>query len=225
VLSERRRGASARLASVAVAVALALSACASTPQRNEVSASPNPRPSVAAPTPSAAAPVTTLRFSGSAVQGLDSSGATVAAEPFSAGVDATVRLVSEALDAEPVVADNPAECAAANTSYQWDGLLAIEWTGSAGFSISFSAPSSGDVRLETSGGFAPGDNVEAFVAALPESDVGRPGGDELYVAFDVVSTTTDGGDYVSPVGAVGYVPDGATLQSVVTPGEWSSFFC
>jgi len=39
-----------------------------------------------------------------------------------------------------------------------------------------------------------------------------------------VSTATDG-EYTSPVGAVGYVPDGATLQTVVTPGQWSSFLC
>jgi hypothetical protein len=221
----RKPRAAAALA--ALLAAFALSACASGAAGPGTAGKPEPRPSVAAtPSPSAAAAgqATTLRFSGSGVQALDSAGTTVAQEQFANGAGATVRLVSDALGAEPMVADNAAECAAANTSYQWDGLLATEWTGGSGFILTLSAPTGGDVRLETTGGFAPGDDVAAFVGTLPETSVGRPGGSDLFVAFDVVSTTTDG-EYTSPVGAVGYVPDGATLQTVVTPGQWSSFLC
>lgn len=178
----------------------------------------------ATPSPTAATPIVALRFSGSSVQSIDSAGATVAEAPFAGGVDATVRFVSDALGAEPDVADNEAQCAGANTSYRWDGLLATAWTDAPGFVVTFSAPKSGDVRLETSGGFAPGDDVAAFAATLPETSVGRPGGTDLFLAFDVVSTTVVG-DYSSPVGAVGYAPDGAILQSVATPGEWTSFLC
>ena len=90
--------------------------------------------------------------------------------------------------------------------------------------ITLTAATNGAVRLETTGGYAPGDDISAFAATLPADRIGRTPTAALFVAFDVVSTTT-AGDYTSPVGAVGYLPDGAVLQTVDTPGEWSSFLC
>jgi hypothetical protein len=216
----RSRAASGLVALAALAL---VAGCASaTPAAP--SAEPSGASTPAATATSAPVDIATLRFSGASVEALDADGETVSAESFAAGTDAIVAIVSEASGAEPTVTDNEEQCAAANRSYAWPGLVLTAWADSSDFALSFDAATSGDVRLEVSGGFAPGDDVSSFVASQPEENLGRTSGADLFIAFDVISRVQSG-DYVSPVGAVGYAPDGATLQSVITPGEWSSFLC
>lgn len=168
--------------------------------------------------------VAALRVSGSDLQLLAADGTPLDGRRFSDGAEAVVGLISDGLETEPTVSDEEAQCAAAHTEYSWPGISLAAFTGSADFVLTLSAATSGDVRLETAGGYAPGDDVSAFVETLPADRVGRTPGPDLFVAFDVVSTTTQG-EYTSPVGAVGYLPDGAILQTILAPGEWSSFLC
>lgn len=205
------------LAPVLVVVGITLGGCAAqAPVANEPSA-----PSSAAAVEPAAS---VLLFSGSDVQALDDDGAPVETASFTDGVEPAVALLTEVLGVEPAVTEQPEQCAGAHTSYAWDGVTLAAWAGSSDLSFTVDAAASGDVRLETVGGFAVGDDVSSFVASQPAENVARPGGTDVYVAFDVVSTVTSG-DYTSPVGAVGYLPDGATLDTVITPGEWTSFLC
>ena len=202
--------------------AISLSGCAA--QAPEATGSD--APSSAAPVEPAQVEraVTVLRFSGSDLKALDADGQPVETAVFADGVEPAVALLADALGVEPEVTEQPEQCAGAHTSYAWDGVALVAWAGSADLSFTVRSAASGDVRLETVGGFAVGDDVSSFVESQPAENVARPGGSDVFVAFDVVSAVT-AGDYTSPLGAVGYLPDGATLDTLITPGQWSSFLC
>lgn len=173
---------------------------------------------------STAVAITTLQFSGSDVNALDADEQSIDAVTFAEGATAVVELVSDVLEIAPTVTENEEQCAGANTQYSWDGLTVVQWAGTTDFTTSFTAASIGDVRLEATGGYAIGDDVSAFAANPSTQSSKAPNTDDLFVAFDPVSTVTREG-YTSPIGAIGYLPDGSVLASVITPGEWSSFLC
>lgn len=205
------------LGPVLLVVAVALGGCAAeAPEAAEPSA-----PSSATPAEPAAS---LLLFSGSDVQALDGGGQPVETASFAEGAQSAVALLTDVLGVDPEVTEQPEQCAGAHTSYAWDGVALVAWADSSDISFTVDAATSGDVRLQTVGGFAVGDDVSSFVESQPAETVARPGGSDIYVAFDVVSTVTHG-DYTSPVGAVGYLADGATLDTLITPGEWTSFLC
>jgi hypothetical protein len=186
---------------------------------------PTPTPTASPttdPTPEPAA-VATLQFSGSDVQSLDDGGEQIAVAEFEGGADAVVGFIAEALDTKPEIEDFPAECAAAGRLYDWGELTLVTWVNSDEFRLTIATPEVAGVRLETTGGFAPGDDVSEFIATLPEEDK-SPGDIAGFYAFDVVSYVSEG-EYTSPVGAIGQAPDGVTLVSVLTPAQWSSFYC
>ena len=151
--------------------------------------------------PSSAAPVepaqveravTVLRFSGSDLKALDADGQPVETAVFADGIEPAVALLADALGVEPEVTEQPEQCAGAHTSYAWDGVALVAWAGSADLSFTVRSAASGDVRLETVGGFAVGDDVSSFVESQPAENVARPGGSDVFVAFDVVSAVTAG---------------------------------
>ena len=207
----------------AIAVTLSLGACSG----GGVSAPPASSPAEVPPTSDAtpvAAIVTTLQFSGSAVRTLDAGGEPVSTTAFDDGSAAVVELITTTVGMAPEVSDETEEgCAGPHTSFQWDGAVVTAWTGTAGFVVGITSPTLGGIRLETTGGFAPGDDIAAFAAAAPADNVGHPTDTDTFLAFDVLSRTASDG-YSSPVGAVGYAIDGV-LTSVLTPAEWSSFYC
>jgi hypothetical protein len=141
------------------------------------------------------------------VRSTDADRVTIDSVEFSGGPAAVVDFIATALGLEPTVTEEEEQCAPAHTRYGWEGVAVTQWAETAEFVVGFDESTIGSVRIETSGGFAVGDDVSA-----------------LFVAFDVVDTVTQG-EYSSPRGAVGYVPGGSVLQSVLTPGEWSSFLC
>jgi len=201
-------------------VALVLAGCATATDDGAPT-----QPPTGSPTPSAtaSAPAVALRLSGSELAAVDAGGATVVAASFDGGPDAAVDLISHTTGSEPTVTAETEGCAGPLTSYEWDGAVVTAWTGSDGFVVAFSVPELGGVRLESSGGFAVGDDITAFASTAPAEDVGHPNETDTFVAFDVVSRTSTG-DYASPVGAVGYAT-GGVLSSLIAPGEWSSFYC
>ena len=205
-------------------IAMVLAGCAS-PGLAPV-AVPSRTPS-ATPTPEAAPEptVAVLQFSGSDIRALGADAVEVDTVELSAGAASVVAFLSDAVGIEPAISEETDEgCAGPHTRYQWTGIDVTAWTGSDDFVVGVSQSTAGGVRLEATGGFAPGDDVSAFSASAPPANVGSMGGTNTLIAFDVVSRSTYG-DYDSPVGAVGYAPDGVILQSLVTPGEWSSFLC
>jgi hypothetical protein len=197
-------------------------------------ASPAPAPAASSasdPVANTPAPIvepavaTVLQFSGSDIRALGADSVEIDSVELSAGADSAVAFLSDAVGVAPAVSEETDEgCAGPHTRYQWAGLDVTAWTGSDDFVVGVSASTTGGIRLEATGGFAPGDDVSAFSASADPANVGSMGGANTLVAFDVVSRSTHG-EYDSPVGAVGYSPDGVTLQSLVTPGEWSSFLC
>jgi hypothetical protein len=201
------------------AAALMLGGC-SAAAAPEAEPSASPSASVGAEPATVAA----LQFSGSDVQSLDADQNALESVGFSEGSAAVVDFVSTVLDVEPTVTEEEAQCAGAHTRYAWEGITVTQWADTPEFLVGFDVSSIGAVRIETTGGFAVGDDVSAFIATVPADNVGRPGGDDVVVGFDVVNTVTEG-EYTSPIGAVGYVPGGAVLASVITPGQWSSFYC
>jgi hypothetical protein len=182
-------------------------------------------PTSASPSASVTPPVVAaLEFSGSDVRSTDADRVTIDSVEFSGGPAAVVDFIATALGLEPTVTEEEEQCAPAHTRYAWEGVAVTQWAETAEFVVGFDESTIGSVRIETSGGFAVGDDVSAFVQTLPAENVARQGGDDIFVAFDVVDTVTQG-EYSSPRGAVGHVPGGSVLQSVLTPGEWSSFLC
>jgi len=197
------------------AAALVLGGCSAV-------AVPDAKPSASASV--APAPVAALQFSGSDVRSLDADQQALESVGFSDGSAAVVDFVATALDVEPTVTEEEAQCAGAHTRYAWEGITVTQWADTPEFLVGLDVSSIGAVRIETTGGFAVGDDVSAFIETQPAENVGRPGGDDVVVGFDVVDTVTEG-EYTSPIGAIGYVPGGAVLASVITPGQWSSFYC
>jgi len=215
---------------VALLLAVALSGCAGSsvdavaaPSSSPTETStPTPDPTATAEVP---APVTTVVLSGASVASADDSGATVQTLPYSGGPEGIVALIVAASGTEPVVTEVAESCAAAHTSYQWDGVQLVAWSGSPQFTIVVSKATAGAVRVEAAGGYAVGDDVSQFVAAQSPENIGRfdDSGRQLFVSFDTVDTVVSG-EYTSPLGAVGLV-DSGTLSSIIAPGEWSSFLC
>jgi hypothetical protein len=181
-------------------------------------------PAAGTPAPTIAPAVAVLQLSGSDIRALGADAVEIDAVELSAGADVVVAFLSDAVGNEPAVSEETEGCAGPHTRYQWTGLDVTAWTGSDDVVVGVSASSAGGIRLEATGGFAPGDDVSAFSAAADPANVGSMGGVNTLVAFDVVSRSAQG-EYNSPVGVVGYAPDGVTLQSLITPGEWSSFLC
>ena len=211
-----------RLAAVIVVSGALLTGCASTLP----AASPARAPGLDTPTPTVApAAVAVLQFSGSDIRALGADSVEIDSVKLSAGADSVVAFLTDAVGIVPAASEETDEgCAGPHTRYRWTGLDVTAWTGSDELVVGVSESAAGGVRLEATGGFAPGDDVSAFSAAADPANVGSMGGTNTLIAFDVVSRSTYG-DYDSPVGAVGYAPDGARLQSLITPGEWSSFLC
>jgi len=222
--STRRRGAVV----TALLLVAVLGGCAAAP--SDVLAVPSSGPSETSdptptPTVEAPAPVTTVVLSGASVASVDAAGTTVQTKPYSDGAEVAVALLVDATGEEPVVSEVAESCAAAHTSYEWDGMQLVDWADAPQFAIVVSGATVGVVRIEAAGGYAVGDDVTQFVAAQSAQNVGRfdDSGRQLFVSFDTVDTVTSG-EYTSPLGAVGLVESG-TLSSIVSPGEWSSFLC
>ena len=207
---------------VAAAAVLVLGGCSATGAVSPPVAPPSATPTVVEERPVAAA--ATLRFSASELHALDIAGEPVATVAFGGGPAAVVELVADTVGTAPVVSEVDEEgCAAPHTSYRWDGVVLTAWAGSSDFVVGITTSSLGGIRIDTTGGFAVGDDIVAFAAASPAENVGHPSELDTFVAFDVASRTSSG-EYTSPVGAVGYAT-GGVLDSIMTPAEWSSFLC
>ena len=207
---------------VSAAVVLLLGGCSASGAGAPREPSPSSTPTAVEERPAAVA--ATLSFSASDVRALDAAGEPLSTAGFGEGPGAVVTLLTDTVGSSPVVSEETEQgCAGPHTSYQWDGAVVTAWTGTTAFVVGITASSLGGIRIETTGGFAVGDDIVAFAAAAPAENVGHPSDSDTFVAFDVASRTSSG-DYESPVGSVGYATDGV-LQSIVTPGEWSSFLC
>jgi hypothetical protein len=212
-----------RLSLMASLVAVAvLAGCAGPVGTPDAGASSTASPTAVAPTPEAPPVVDTLAFSGSDVRALASEEA-VQTAAFADGVDAVLGLITDAVG-EPAVTEVGEQCAGAHTIYEWENLVLNDFVVNDYFVVSFGSPTTGAVSLEVTGGYSVGDDLSADLPRFAADDVSSRDGGDVYVAFDAVSRVTHG-DYTSPVGAVGYLGDDATLSSVITPGEWSSFLC
>jgi hypothetical protein len=172
--------------------------------------------------PTAPATVEVLVFSGTDVRALSAGGAELRAVDFAGGAAPVVALLSDAIG-EPTVNEVGEQCAGAQTLYQWEGMSLSDWTDGDDFVLAIAGAASNGVAIETKGGFSVGDDVSTAVAAASAENVVRPGGG-TFVALDPVSRVSEG-DYTSPIGAIGYLEDSTTLTSVITPGQWSSFYC
>lgn len=211
-----------RLVAVTLVSVALLTGCAPTPP----AASPVTPSAGSTPPPTVApAVVAALQFSGSDIRAFAADAMEIDAVGFADGADAVVTFIADTVGIEPTMTEEADEgCAGPHTRYQWPGVDVTAWTGSDEFVVGVSEPTVGGIRLEATGGFAPGDDVSAFSAAASPANVGSMGGTNTLIAFDVVDRSIHG-EYDSPVGAVGYAPDSVTLQSLITPGEWSSFLC
>jgi hypothetical protein len=207
----------------ALLVLTGVAGCTS-PVATSVGTRSTPSPTVTAtPTPEAPTEPEALAFSGSDVRTLAGGDAVLQTVDFADGAGAVVELITSTVG-EPTVDEVGEECAGAHTLYRWENLSVSDFTGMHYFVVHFTGATTGTVALEATGGYSVGDDLSADLAGFAADDIARPGGGTVFVAFDAVSRVTHG-DYTSPVGAVGYLEDGATLSSVITPGEWSAFLC
>jgi hypothetical protein len=174
--------------SAVVLAAVLLSGCAGTSAVEPAAPASPDASSTPAPT---ADPVSTIRFSGSAIESLDTAGEVRDSVSLGDGADAVVAGMSAALGVEATVTDVPEQCAAARTDYAWEGITLSRWTPTE-LTIALSGASSGGLRLEVTGGYAVGDDVSAAVAALPSTDVGRfdPSGPDLYASLELSGTSS-----------------------------------
>lgn len=215
---------------LAVLGGLLLSACSATPAPGSTPpatavATPAATPT-ATPTPAAKPTVSTVVMSGSGLVGQTSDGQTVQDAAFADGPDPAIALLTSAFGTPPVQTEMTQDeaCDAPSTHYDWgDALLSVSSTG---FTVRFSNASVAGVALESSGGFAVGENAQAFFDALPEAQAHDEYNDGSGpFVYDKVADGAPWGEDGAAFGGVALLQPGGVVTSIVAPDTTRAFYC
>ena len=215
---------------LAVLGGLLLSACSAAPAPGSTppaieEATPAATPS-ATPTPAAEPTVSTVVMSGSGLVGQTSDGQIVQDAAFADGPDPAIALLTSAFGTSPVQTEMTQDeaCDAPSTHYDWgDALLSVSSTG---FTVRFSNASVAGVALESSGGFAVGENAQAFFDALPEEQAHDEYNDGSGpFVYDKVADGAPWGEDGSAFGGVALLQPGGVVTSIVAPDTTRAFYC
>lgn len=217
---------------LAVLAGLLLSACTSTPAPSSTppataaaTAPPTTTPP-ATPTPSAEPAVATVVMSGSRLVSQTADGQTVQTAAFADGPDAAIAFLTTAFGAPPVQSEmTEAEaCDAPSTHYGWgDAMLSVS---SIGFTVRFSGPAAAGIALQSSGGFAVGENAQAYFDTLPEEQAHDEynNGSGPFV-YDKVADGAPWGEDGSAFGGVALLQPGGVVTAIVAPDTTRAFYC
>ena len=219
---------------VAVLAGLLLSACspASAPgttpgaTAEDTAVSTPPATPTATPTQTAAPTVSTIVMSGSGLLSQTTEGQTVQTAVFADGPDTAIAFLTTVFGRSPLQTEMTQEeaCDAPSTHYDWDNaLLSVS---PVGFTVRFSGPSVAGIALQSSGGFAVGDNAQAFFDALPEEQARDEydDGSGPFV-YDKVADGAPWGEDGSAFGGVALMQPGGVVKAIVAPDTTRAFYC
>ncbi|HSP51518.1 MAG TPA: hypothetical protein VLO00_01365 [Cryobacterium sp.] len=180
----------------------------------------------ATPTQTAAPTVSTIVMSGSRLLSQTTEGQIMQTAVFADGPDPAIALLTTAFGTSPVQTEMTPEeaCGAPSTHYAWaDATLSVS---SVGFTIRFSGPSVAGIALQSSGGFAVGDNAQAFFDALPEEQARDQYGDGSGpFVYDKVADGAPWGEDGSAFGGVALLQPGGVVTAIVAPDTTRAFYC
>jgi hypothetical protein len=180
----------------------------------------------AAPTQAAEPTVSTIVMSGSRLVSQTSEGQTVQTASFADGPDPAIALLTTAFGTPPVQTEMTQDeaCDAPSIHYDWgDAMLSVS---SIGFTVRFSGPSVAGVALQSSGGFAVGENAQAFFDTLPEElahDEYNDGSGPF--VYDKVADGAPWGEDGSAFGGVARLQPGGVVMTIVAPDTTRAFYC
>ena len=217
---------------LAVLAGLLLSACSATPAPGSTPTATAEDTAVATPTATAtptqtAAPtVSRVVMSGSQLVSQTSDGQTAQTAVFADGPDPAIALLTTAFGTSPVQTEMTQDeaCGAPSTHYVWDdATLSVS---SVGFTVRFSGPSVAGIALQSSGGFAVGDDAQAFFDALPEEQARdeHSDGSGPFV-YDKVADGAPWGEDGSAFGGVALLQPGGLVTAIVAPDTTRAFYC
>ena len=213
---------------------LLLSACSSAPAPGttptatvqataEATASATPP---ATPTQAAASTVSTIVMSGSRLVSQTSDGQTVQIAVFADGPRTAITFLTTTFGKSPVQTEMTQDeaCDAPSTHYDWDDAsLSVASTG---FTVKFSGPAVAGIALQSSGGFAVGDNAQAFFDALPEDQAHDEYNDGSGpFVYDKVADGAPWGEDGSAFGGVALLQPGGVVTAIVAPDTTRAFYC
>ena len=211
---------------LAVLAGLLLSACSSAPASAPGSTAVAIPTATATPTQAAAPTVSTIVMSGSQLVSETSDGQTVQTAVFADGPDPAIALLTTAFGMSPVQTEMTQDeaCDAPSTHYVWDdATLSVTSTG---FTVRFSGPAVAGIALRSSGGFAVGDNAQAFFDALPEDQAHDEYNDGSGpFVYDKVADGAPWGEDGSAFGGVALLQSGGVVQAIVAPDTTRAFYC
>ncbi|WP_104194103.1 hypothetical protein [Cryobacterium sp. M25] len=215
-----------------VLAGLLLSACSSTPAPGSTPTATEEATAVATPTTTAtptqaAAPtVSTIVMSGSRLVSQTPDGQTVQTAVLDDGPDTAIALLTNAFGTSPIQTEMTQDeaCDAPSTHYVWDdAMLSVS---SIGFTVRFSGPSVAGIALRSSGGFAVGDNAQAFFDALPEDQAHDEYNDGSGpFVYDKVADGAPWGEDGSAFGGVALLRPGGVVKAIVAPDTTRAFYC
>lgn len=232
-----RAGMQAR-AAVFVLSGLLLSGCAlASPSAQAPSSAPAPAPTPAGTTSTTEAPtqaptleptVSTIQLSGSALTSETETGEPISSVAFADGTEASVAFLTSALGAEPEQSV-PGEMEACNNvtaRYSWgDTALVLDVWEPAGFVINMGESSVNGIRLQSSGGFAAGEDAQAFFDALPaELALDEYGDGTGPFVYDKIADSAPWGDD-NAYGGVALLQQGGIVNRIVSPDTTHAFYC
>lgn len=210
---------------LATAVAFLVSGCASSV--SQPGATPTQPSAVAAPT--SIPVVSTIVMSGTQLLSETKSGEPVAAVDFAEGTDEAVAFLTAALGTAPKqipATDISEPCNNITARYSWGGdALVLDVWEPAGFVVTMREPSTNDVALQSSGGFAVGEDAEAFFDALPPEQAFSEydDGSGTFV-YDMVAATPPWGED-NPYGGVASLQPGGVVAAIAAPDTVRAFYC
>lgn len=168
----------------------------------------------------------TVVMSGSQLVSQTAEGQTVQTATFADGPDPAIALLTAAFGTSPVQTEMTQDeaCDAPSTHYDWgDALLSVS---SNGFTVRFSSASVAGVALHSSGGFAVGDNAQAFFDALPEEQAHDEYNDGSGpFVYDKVADGAPWGEAGSAFGGVALLQPGGVVTTIVAPDTTRAFYC
>ena len=164
----------------------------------------------------------------------DAEGRLIAEHDYSGDAAGMVAMLTSAFGIEPAyrAADPTQECGN-NDGYRWieeadgSGLILIDRLSAlpapyTQLDVRLAVPSVNGVAIITSAGFAIGDDVTAFVAALPEAQRDPNGGPFIW---EVIATAEASSGVSQPFGGMAQTSVAGVASFIAAPGTASSFYC
>jgi len=191
------------------------------------SASPITTPTAEVPVPT----IATVSIGATGVDTLDDAGQVIDSAVYADGPDALIAFLTDAIGSEPVAerdGDSEDSCAAPSTILRWGDEVSVTKRDvespplyNSAVTVRAGETDTG-IRLESSTGFAVGDDGAAILATLPADQYINEYNDSTGPLLFEVSGTDDAG---KAYGAAALVGTDGLVSAITAPASLSAFYC